>query len=144
MEQNQLATKLNNYIDASIYDTNTQIPAWALKKMRNDLAGWVQTVVTQPVVKGWQVEPYSRYFTAPPGGTGNITVDAQTLWTIVEALDQNGNPQKTLFLSFVSVWYSVAPTFKVKPSVLKGLGKGEHEGHVHHKEKHATDDEYVM
>jgi hypothetical protein len=116
-----LATNINVYVNNSLFVEDSLIPQWALKKMRNDLATWVQTVAEQPVINGWQVTPYARYYT----GTGkeNISVDAQTLYTIVEALDQKGNTQKTLFLSFVGVWYSVDAAFQVVPSPPKQPAK---------------------
>ncbi|KAF2274449.1 uncharacterized protein EI97DRAFT_460041 [Westerdykella ornata] len=112
--QNVLATNINIYVTNDLFIDDSLIPQWALKKMRNDLATWVQVVAGKPVIKGWQIAPYTRYYN-DPSGKENISVDAQTLYTIVDALDQKGNPQKTLFLSFVGVWYGVSATFDLTP-----------------------------
>jgi len=87
--------------------------------MRNDLATWVEVVAGQPVIQGWQIAPYTRYYN-DPSGKQNVSVDAQTLYTIIDALDQNGNPQKTLFLSFVGVWYGINAMFQLpSPPITK-------------------------
>jgi hypothetical protein len=104
---------INLYVDGSVYPTNSQIPRWALTNMRSDLETFLQGIITQPVIDGWQLVPYTRYFTDPNGKT-NLRVDAECLYTIVPALDSNGNTIDTLFLEFVGVYYSVSPTFAVR------------------------------
>jgi hypothetical protein len=109
--QNAIAG-INLYVDQSIYTANSQIPKWALTNMRSDLETFLQGIITQPVIDGWQVVPYTRYFT-DPNGKVNLRVDAECLYTILPALDENNNVVDTLFLEFAGAYYSVAPTFRV-------------------------------
>jgi hypothetical protein len=104
--QNQIEN-ISVYSTTTVFPTDSTIPPWALKKLRSDLDTWVQTVVEQPVIKGWQVTPYTRFYNDPKGKE-NISIDAEALYTIIPALDQSGNPQIILFLGFVGVYYSVS------------------------------------
>jgi len=109
--QNQIQN-ISIYSTTNVFPTDSTIPQWALKKMRSDLDTWVQTVVQQPVIEGWQVAPYTRFYN-DPNGKENISIDAEALYTIILALDQNNNPQITMFLGFVGVYYGVGTTFEI-------------------------------
>jgi len=109
--QNQIGN-ISVYVDGTVYDQNADIPNWALKRMRSDLETWIEGLVKQPVIEGWQITPYTRFFT-DPNGKENVRVDAQALYTIIKALDQNNEPQITMFLDFVGVYYGVGTTFEI-------------------------------
>ncbi|KAF1956601.1 hypothetical protein CC80DRAFT_504430 [Byssothecium circinans] len=120
--QNVINVSINTYVTNDLFPSSSKIPHWAIKQVRGDLATWIQNVAKNPVIVGWQIDPYTRYYTDPDGKV-NLAVDAQTIWTVVTALDQNGNQQKTLFLEFVGVYYGVKATVDLTPPGHGGDGK---------------------